>query len=171
MARREHIYANRRMSEFYPGLREKAFETFVDATDRRADHKPTLRKMLTYLNRLVDIDRCKNVLVIGCGPKPQTLEFFLEEGFNAHGVEPVVDYVRTAGEYLGDSTRVLTGVAEQIPVPDESQDIVVCESVLEHVESPIYSLEEIYRVLSPGGIAYVGTTNRLRFSFSGNNGE
>jgi SAM-dependent methyltransferase len=43
--------------------------------------------------------------------------------------------------------------------------------VLEHVDSPSQSLREIFRVLKPGGVAYVTTTNRLRFSWRGQNGE
>ena len=45
------------------------------------------------------------------------------------------------------------------------------ESVLEHVDSPVLSLAECYRVLAPGGVLFVDTTNRLRFSAVGENGE
>jgi SAM-dependent methyltransferase len=37
---------------------------------------------------------------------------------------------------------------------------VTLESVLEHVDSPGRSLSEVCRVLAPGGVAFVTTTNR-----------
>ena len=66
---------------------------------------------------------------------------------------------------------VRVGAAEAIPLADASQDVVFFENVLEHVDSPRLSLTEIFRVLKPGGIAYVTTTNRLRFSLVGRNDE
>ena len=87
------------------------------------------------------------------------------------GIEPVAAYVATANEYLGDDGKVLQGAAESIPLPDASQDVVFCESILEDVDSPRISLDEIYRVLEPGGVAFVSTTNRTKISLSGENGE
>jgi ubiquinone/menaquinone biosynthesis C-methylase UbiE len=79
--------------------------------------------------------------------------------------------VQAAGEYLGDPDVVLKGAAESIPLPDASQDLVVFDNVLEHVESPLQSLTEIFRVLKPGGITYLTTTNRHRVSLVGANWE
>jgi ubiquinone/menaquinone biosynthesis C-methylase UbiE len=56
-------------------------------------------------------------------------------------------------------------------VSDASQDVVLCESILEHVESPRLSLTEIYRVLKPGGVVWITTTNRWNFSPTGRTGE
>ncbi len=41
----------------------------------------------------------------------------------------------------------------QLPLPDCSQDIVICSHVLEHVVRDEVALGEIYRVLRPGGFA------------------
>ncbi|MFA6175946.1 MAG: glycosyltransferase, partial [Phycisphaerae bacterium] len=42
-----------------------------------------------------------------------------------------------------------------IPVPDASFDVILCTEVLEHVPEPIKVLEEIARILRPGGRAFV----------------
>lgn len=38
-----------------------------------------------------------------------------------------------------------------IPVPDKSFDIILCTEVIEHVPDPVGAIEEISRILKPGG--------------------
>ncbi len=45
----------------------------------------------------------------------------------------------------------IVGDIHHLPLPDNSQDAILCLSVLEHVEDPIRAAEELYRVLKPGG--------------------
>jgi len=40
-----------------------------------------------------------------------------------------------------------------MPLPDNSYDVLFCNHVLEHVDSDIKAMQEIYRVLAPGGWA------------------
>lgn len=171
MSKPADLYATRRLTEGYPGLDKLAHDAYLRSLHGRADHRPAIRRRLTYLNRLIDLDRCRNLLVIGCGPEPVTLQFLLELGYEAYGVEPVDSFVRTACEFLSSPNRVRKGCAEQIPFPDRSQHVVFMESVLEHVESPVKSLEEVFRVLAPGGVANIVTTNRRQLRLSGANGE
>jgi SAM-dependent methyltransferase len=74
---------------------------------------------------------------------------------------------------LDDPKGVLQGRAEKLPLPDESQRVVLLQSVLEHVDSPRQAIAEAYRVLAPGGILFVYTTNRYRIliSLTGRKGE
>lgn len=45
--------------------------------------------------------------------------------------------------------------AEQLPFATGSVDGIVCESLLEHVPHPEKIVEEMYRVLKPGGAVYI----------------
>lgn len=45
----------------------------------------------------------------------------------------------------------IVGSAEAIPCDDASFDSVLCTQVLEHVPHPVKVIQEIYRVLKPGG--------------------
>lgn len=46
--------------------------------------------------------------------------------------------------------------------PDNSFDVVVCNQMYEHVPDAGKLMEEIYRILVPGGVCYFGATNRLK---------
>ena len=50
-------------------------------------------------------------------------------------------------DYVSDITA--------IPVPDSSYDIVLCTEVLEHVPEPIAALQEMARIVKPGGRLFI----------------
>jgi ubiquinone/menaquinone biosynthesis C-methylase UbiE len=52
------------------------------------------------------------------------------------------------------------GMLEALPFRSESFDVVVCKFVVEHLESPQTTFREFWRVLRPGGVVAVLTTNR-----------
>jgi SAM-dependent methyltransferase len=167
----DRLYCDRKLSGGHPDLAQMALAKAMERYKAHTGHNTDLEGLLIYLGRLVDLNRLTKVVVIGCGPDPQSMQILLDKGFNAVGIEPVESYVQSARAYLERNELVLQGTAENIPLPDSSQHIVICESVMEHVDSPSRSLAEMYRILAPGGIAYISTTNRYRFQLFGHNGE
>ena len=167
----QDLYVQRKLSEGFPALPELAHKTFSGTVSSRPDDGPRIEKLVLYLNRLVDLSNKTNLLVLGCGPHPRTAQLLSRKGYNITAVEPVPSFVQTASDFLGEEGKVLLGAAENIPVETGSQDIVVFEAVLEHVDSIPLSLSELFRVLRPGGIVYLTTTNRHKFSLTGKNGE
>jgi ubiquinone/menaquinone biosynthesis C-methylase UbiE len=155
-------YRDRRLSEGYPGLDAMSLETFEEALARQPDDTERVRMIVDSLDRLIDVRAARNVLLVGCGPRPETMRILREIGFNVLGVETVWNFVVAARRHLDDEAAVLEGRAEELPSASESQDVVILESVLEHVDSVGRSLAEAHRVLAPGGVAYISTTNRLR---------
>lgn len=101
----------------------------------------------------------RTVLEVGCGPgryaaMMQTL------GLDVVGVDPFSfdewDLIASHG-----TAKFMSGVfAENLPFPDASFDHVTCIGTLLYVKDPVASLQEMLRVLKPGGRLLVRTVNR-----------
>jgi SAM-dependent methyltransferase len=84
------------------------------------------------------------LLDVGCGA-----DNFMRSVIAALGVDFVgVDYSGEAPDFLVD--------AHVLPFPDDSFDGVMSLAVLEHVHNPYRVVQEVARVLRPGGV-FVGT--------------
>src|SRR5207237_2883312 len=63
-------------------------------------------------------------------------------------------------EHAHPRVRYLTGSAEELPLPDGSQDAALLSNVIHHFEDRDRSAREIARVLRPGGVVIVRGTLR-----------
>ncbi|AHG91040.1 methyltransferase [Gemmatirosa kalamazoonensis] len=159
---------DRRLTELYPGLDRLAADYYAQHQEVGSEALAVIR----WIDRLVDLSTgSRRVVVVGCGPKPIAMQQLLEAGYDAVGVEPVPLMAEDARRFLGDPSRVATAAAEALPYPDGSCRVVLLENVLEHVDSPLATINEAYRVLEPGGVCYIYTTNRYRLSLTGKNFE
>jgi SAM-dependent methyltransferase len=78
------------------------------------------------------------------------------------GVKPYFPFFRPfASEYVGvdvdNPAADLQGSIEQLPVPDGSFEIVLCNQVLEHCLDPPQAIRELRRVVAPGGRVLAST--------------
>ncbi len=73
--------------------------------------------------------------------------------------EPAVRYGK--GKFYRDNIHFLVGKGENLPVADNSIDLVVAFEIIEHLQHPEKLLAEIRRVLRPEGMAILSTPNRL----------
>ena len=121
--------------------------------------------ILQAIGESVDL-RGRRVLDFGCGPGFM-LERILEQGIRASGVEFSERSVREATERLRRFPS-FEGVtrAERVPTPlaDSAYDAVLCVEVVEHLfdDQLRPALQEIRRLLKPGGVAVVTTPNEER---------
>jgi SAM-dependent methyltransferase len=101
--------------------------------------------------------RDKDVLDLGCGYGGRTVHFKELGARSVTGVEIREDIVRQAvafGASRGVSITALAGFGEQIPLANDSVDVITTYDVFEHVESLPRTLAECFRVLRPGGVLY-----------------
>lgn len=161
----------RQLTALHPDLAARAAAAFSEAQEAGDDRAAQTRRVVGYLARLLPLDPPSRFLVVGCGPRPRTCRELMTLGHAVTAIEPVEAFADEARLYLGAGAEVVGGAAERMDVPDASQHVVLCESILEHVESPRMSLGEIYRVLQPGGVAWITTTNRWHLSITGRTSE
>jgi SAM-dependent methyltransferase len=120
----------------------------------------TLRTYLPDLD-IQDLD----VLDVGCGDAGVAIAF-AEAGARAAGIEPYAPSVERGAVRVrehGVEVDLRVGVAEALPYPDASFDLVILDNVLEHVADQARTLAEIRRVLRPAGLLYMVTPKPLAF--------
>lgn len=104
-----------------------------------------------------------HVLDVGCGDAGVPIAF-AEAGAHASGIEPhqpSVDRGMVRVREHGVAVDLRHGVAEELPYPDASFDLVLLDNVLEHVRDQPRTLAEIRRVLRPSKWLYVVTPKPL----------
>jgi 2-polyprenyl-3-methyl-5-hydroxy-6-metoxy-1,4-benzoquinol methylase len=103
---------------------------------------------------IVDIGAAQGRFLIACS----------ELGFQAIGIEPwygAREIATCLAEHEGVRITILAGVAEELPLKDESCHIVHASSVVEHVSSAQAVFNEAWRVLKPNGIFWFSTASSM----------
>ncbi|HKF06251.1 MAG TPA: methyltransferase domain-containing protein [Candidatus Sulfotelmatobacter sp.] len=128
------------------GLRQRVFAWALARLNARYE------RFVSKYKRELFADVSGNVLEIGPGTGANLR--YLPNGVRWMGVEPnpfMQSYLREEAHKLDLSIDVRIGTADALPVPDNSIDVVISTLVLCCVPSPQRCLQEILRVLKPGG--------------------
>ena len=100
----------------------------------------------------------KVVLDLGCLDGAISLGYLDYGARRVIGVDIDTDAITVAKKYrANDRAEFYESSIDGIPLEDNSVDTILCFDVFEHVEEPGAMLEEIGRVLKPGGQLLVGT--------------
>ena len=108
-----------------------------------------------------------SILDIGCGTGTM-LSMVIDEckDVKAYGIDFSEKMMEKASALLGSKVQLTVGDSDSLPWPGGSFDLVVCNSAFHHFPEPVKALNEIRRVLIPGGriiIADPWWPNPLRF--------
>lgn len=109
-------------------------------------------------NRLLSLDN-KHILELGCGTAQKTRDI-ATSGVNRRVTALEVDVTAHQKNLQIDdlpNVKFVLAGAQQIPLDEESTDIVMMFKSLHHVPVELMgvSLQEIHRVLKPGGLVYI----------------
>lgn len=100
---------------------------------------------------------------IGCGAGTQSI-LWAELGCDVHGLDvnaPLVELGRVRCAEAGYRIDLRVGSAVALPWPNESMDACLAVELLEHVADWERCLMEFSRVVAPGGVLFVSTSNVL----------
>ena len=97
------------------------------------------------------------LLDVGCATGDFLAEVAAQEGWQVLGIETSAAAARYAREQVG--LDVLVSTLNRASFPDESLDVITMWDVLEHVYDPCAVLDEVARLLRPGGLFVVNHPN------------
>ncbi len=100
----------------------------------------------------------KKVLVVGCGTGAELLYFAARPDVNVFGIDPfdsAIEICKLKADLNGFSVDIRKEAAEQMSFEDNTFDLVICFTVLEHVQNVDATLKEIFRVMALGGRALI----------------
>lgn len=107
--------------------------------------------------------RGRRVLDAGCGIGYGS-NMLAEAGApRVQGVDISQPVIEAAGQGAAPGVTFTTGDVAALDFEADSFDLVVCFEVIEHVEDSDVVLDELARVLAPGGLLLISSPNRDRY--------
>ena len=137
-----------------------------DLLDRSLDPRGPDAMLALAIEWLTPASR---VLDVGCRDGSYLIELVRAAGASGVGLDPVTRLVEQARKAVGEAglnerIEIVEGVVQHIPSSDGSFDLVWCRDVITVVDDLDTGVEEMTRVLRPGGHLLVYTvfaTDRL----------
>jgi SAM-dependent methyltransferase len=122
----------------------KGREAFVLATMLESSGR-----VRTLLEGFGTIGEGARVVEVGSGAHGLIFGFGARRGV---GIDPLAVSYRTLFPMWQPRAATIAAIGEQLPFSDGSIDVVLCDNVVDHAESPRRIVEEIARILRPGGL-------------------
>lgn len=131
--------------------REKAAST--GATEDELARFQFLRSQMirTLLEAIKPITDTSRILEVGSGTGG------LIFGFGSDlrvGIDPLAAYYKQLYPKLQSTARTVAALGEELPFDDASFDVVLSDNVIDHGEQPFEIIDEMVRVLRPGGLLF-----------------
>lgn len=128
------------------------------------------RLRINLMRKLLEKHKVKglHILDIGCSAGAHAI-LASQNNNSVVGIDPDVPglnkFKRWIKQKRVNNIKTQEGVAEKIPYPDNNFDTIICSDVLEHVRDVKKSVNEMYRVLKPGGTMFLSMPNKFGFDY------
>lgn len=139
-------------------LEDEGKETFAEWEFEQS------KRLNTYYLPEIDLleeVRGKTILDIGAGGGGKTTFYALNGAKRLTGIDTEEGFIDQAREFASsrNATNIdfLVADAEEMPFQDDSFDMCVMNDVFEHVSKPEAVLNEVHRVLKPGGKVFINS--------------
>ena len=130
------------VARWYAAQTHKSLDRFIALARRLADEAP----------------RGSRVLEIAPGPGYFAIELAKIGGYEITGLDisrTFVGIARGNARKAGVAVDFRLGNASNMPFMDQSFDFTVCTAAFKNFSQPVEALQEMYRVLAPGGRALI----------------
>jgi len=109
------------------------------------------RRVRDLLETFQPIKRDARVVEVGSGAHGLIFYFGSKHGI---GVDPLAVSYGSLFPRWQRSAQTVAAVGESLPFADRRFDVVLCDNVVDHAESPQRIVRELARILVPGGLLY-----------------
>jgi SAM-dependent methyltransferase len=109
------------------------------------------RRVRETLEKFARIAEEARVIEVGSGAHGLIFYFGAGRGI---GIDPLAVSYRNLFPRWQNVATTIAAVGEQLPFRDQSFDVVLCDNVVDHAESPQRIAAELVRILKPGGLLY-----------------
>lgn len=150
-------------SEYQLGFSEIHPRTMFDEPGRLQKARKTVVVILDAFREIGVEPGESRLLDIGCstGILSQHYAEYFGEVVGVDIDDGAIEWARL--NRAAENLRYEVGDSMNLPFSGGEFDIVTCTHIYEHVPAAQRMLDEIHRVLRPGGICYLAVENRLRF--------
>lgn len=144
-------------------LAQRALERQLEYQQRKAQNvrgredeiilamKRSSQRVRDLLESFQPISNDARVIEVGSGAHGLIFYFGSNRGV---GVDPLaVSYGNLFSQWQKTAATV-AAVGESLPFADRTFDVVLCDNVVDHAESPAQIVRELVRILKPGGLLY-----------------
>lgn len=144
-------------------LAHRALERQLQYQERKAQHlkgreeevilamQRSSRRVRQLLEQFQTIADDARVIEVGSGAHGLIFYFGTSRGV---GVDPLAVSYRSLFPRWQSRAPTIAAVGEQLPFADRRFDVVICDNVVDHAESPARIVAELVRILKPGGLLY-----------------
>lgn len=150
----------RKMSEEFGERKARGYTDVKFDPGHPVGFKNFLREKM--LLNMLNASKADKVLDAGCASGRQSF-LIAEKGAEVTGIDISNNFVKQAKSYVkkygANNISFMVADIESLPFPTHYFDKILCAEILEHVLNPDAAMNQLLRVLKPGGLLVISVPN------------